>query len=250
MIPFEDTSTLSQLYHLNSEPWLNMSAYSSEPYVVDYKEFVDARQLVALPTPEKSPLLELLKARYSCRAYLDEVMPLATLASLMTAAYSIVRTGMVQDQACALFRTTPSAGGLFPLEIYVVTRRVTGLADAVYHYAVRTHTLELIKNGSLFSEPQSPLLVDPFVREANVVVLIAAVFSRTQRKYGPRGYRYILFEAGHVAQNICLMATEKGLGSLCMGGFIDSKINRFVNLDGVNEAVLYGVGVGYARHGR
>jgi SagB-type dehydrogenase family enzyme len=247
MIPFEDTSTLSQLYHLNSEPWLNVSAYSSAEYEVDYKESPDAREVIALPVPEESPLLKVLKARSSCREYLEERMPVATLASLLTAAYGVVRITKIQDELNALFRTTPSAGGLFPLEIYSITQRVVGLPDGVYHYAVRSHRLELMKTGSLFSETYGPLLVDPFVQDANVVFFISAVFSRTQRKYGPRGYRYILFEAGHVAQNICLMATEQGLGSLCMGGFLDSKLNRFLGLDGVNEAVLYGVGVGYAR---
>src|ERR1700687_1000582 len=124
MIPFEDTSTLSELYHLNSEPWLNLTAYNSAGYVVDYKEFPDARQVIALPTPETSSLLRILAARYSCREYTQRSMPLLTLASLITAACGVVRTAKIEDGLQALFRTSPSAGGLFPLELYIITQRV------------------------------------------------------------------------------------------------------------------------------
>lgn len=245
MIPYEDPTTLSRLYHLNSEPWLNKEAYATAAYRIDYKELSESSDRVALPAPQESTLLKLLKTRASCRRYNLQPMPLATLATLLGAAYGAGRIGTIPNGPKVLFRTVPSAGGLFPLELYVVTQSVIGIADGLHHYAVRRHCLELIKRGSLFAEQHGVLLADPFVRDANVVVFIAAVFGRTQKKYGPRGYRYILIEAGHVAQNLCLSATEQGLGSLCMGGFMDSKLNRFLGLDGVHEAAVYGVGIGY-----
>jgi SagB-type dehydrogenase family enzyme len=245
MIPYEDATSLSRLYHLNSEPWLNMQAYDISAYKVDYKRIPDAEQCIRLPVPQDSALLELLKTRSSCRQYETRTMPLETLGTLLGGAYGISRMAAIQDGVNALLRTVPSAGGLYPLEIYVVTRNVSGVTDGVHHYAVRNHCLELVRPGSLFAERRSSLLADPFVQYANVVVFIAAVFARTQKKYGPRGYRYVLLEAGHLAQNLCLLATEQGLGSLCMGGFMDSKLNRFLGLDGIHEAVLYGVGIGY-----
>jgi SagB-type dehydrogenase family enzyme len=247
MLPFEDSTSLSALYHLNSEPWMNLEAYNSAVYSVEYKEFPDACETVPLPEPETTPLQQIVRARFSCREYTQDVMPLETLATVLVTSYGIVRTGRIQGGAQAFFRTTPSAGGLFPLELYVSTQRVSGLKDGLYHFAVGKRKLELLKTASLSSEAQGALLIDPFVREANVVVFLSAVFERTQHKYGPRGYRYILLEAGHVAQNICLLAAEKGLGSLCMGGFVDSKLNRFLGLDGRREAVVYAVGVGYAK---
>lgn len=246
MIPYEDATTLSLLYHLNSEPWLNNEAYAAAAYRVDYKELPEAGERVALPAPQESPLLKLVKSRASCRRYNLRPMPLSTLGTLLGAAYGAGRIAALPDGPKVLFRTVPSAGGLFPLELYVVIQSVEGIADGLHHYAVRRHCLELVKTGSLFAEQHGVLLADPFVRDANVVVFIAAVFGRTQKKYGPRGYRYILLEAGHVAQNLCLSATERGLGSLCMGGFMDSKLNRFLGLDGVREAAVYGVGIGYS----
>ncbi len=245
MIPFEDATTLSLLFHLNSQPWLNIEAYESSAYKVEYKELPEAQLRTALPVPQQSPLLEIMKKRSSCRSYKLQSMPLETLATLLRGAYGISTIGTVPDGVTAQFRNVPSAGGLFPLEIYVATQRVTGIPDGIHHYALRPHFLELVREGSLITARQSALLVDPFVRDANLVIFIAAIFARTQKKYGPRGYRYILLEAGHVAQNLCLLATEQGLGTLCIGGFVDSEINHLLGLDGLREAVVYGVGIGY-----
>ena len=79
-----------------------------------------------------------------------------------------------------------------------------------------------------------------------MAICLAAVFSRTQKKYGPRGYRYILLEVGHAGQNICLQAAEMNLATLCMGGFIDSDVNRMLGLDQKDEGVVYSVAVGHA----
>ena len=172
-------------------------------------------------------------------------MPAEALSSLLAGAYGVTRLEPMGHQGGAFFRGVPSAGGLFPLELYVVVCDVEGLADGLYHYNVRQHALEPLRSEGVFEEFNAALMTGPFVRHANVVVVMAAVFPRSQKKYGPRGYRYILLEAGHVAQTLCLLAAERGLGSLCMGGFHDTQLNRFLGLDGVNEAALYSVAVGY-----
>jgi SagB-type dehydrogenase family enzyme len=92
----------------------------------------------------------------------------------------------------------------------------------------------------------SHFLGQDFLENVNIIVLITGVFERSLRKYGPRGYRYMLLEAGHVAQNLCLGAADVGLGALCLGGFRDASLNRFLGLDGQREAVLYCVSVGTA----
>ena len=76
-------------------------------------------------------------------------------------------------------------------------------------------------------------------------MLFVAVLDRTLHKYGARGYRYILLEAGHAAQNLCLLAAERGLSSLCAGGFIDTRINALLDLTQGREAVVYCVGTGH-----
>ena len=90
------------------------------------------------------------------------------------------------------------------------------------------------------------LLGQYFLDTANVALIFTAVFERTLKKYGPRGYRYVLFEAGHAAQNASLLAGESGVASVCVGGFRDGRLNEYLGLDGRSEAALYVVGLGYA----
>ena len=246
IIPLQDGETLSRLYHLNSEPWPNPEAYrEARDYEVEYKEMTGADTL-ALPAPADSALLELLSARTSCRAYLLRGLSPEVFATLLKCAYGIVRIAPLPKLGGAYFRTVPSAGGLFPLEVYVLAREVGGIADGIYHYNLRRHAIERLREGRWFDELDTIMVSTPFIREANLIFFISAVFKRSQKKYGPRGYRYILLEAGHLAQNLCLAATEQKLGSLCMGGYSDGRLNRFLGFDGISEAVVYSIAVGCA----
>jgi SagB-type dehydrogenase family enzyme len=245
MLPFEDTTSLSLLYHLNSEPWENAEAYGNTMYEVDYKEYSDAMGGLPLPVAEDSASLRLLRVRESCRHYERRLLPLKKLAALLAGAYGIARVDhKILNGLGMLLRTVPSAGGLFPLEVYVVLQLVECASDGLYHFNVRKHSLESISTGMCLSDFSSVLYAYPFIENANALLFLSAVFARTQRKYGPRGYRYILLEAGHVAQNICLLAAAEGLGSLCMGAFSDAQLNRMLGLDGAREATLYAVAVG------
>ena len=245
MIKFEDPTTLSLLFHLNSEPWLNNDAYRGAAYHQEFMECGGAQARTSLPPPSESALSPLFRLRRSCRAYLPQAMPVSSLSALAHAAYGVVEIAELSDQTSMLRRTVPSAGGLFPLEIFIFAQRVDGLADGLYHYDVRGHGLELVRPGNLFPALEPLLYTYPFIRDANLVFVLAGVFARTQKKYGPRGYRYILLEAGHCAQNICLAAADLGLATLCMGGYVDSKLNRMLGLGATKHGVVYGVAAGF-----
>ena len=173
-------------------------------------------------------------------------MRIETLSTLLFAAYGVTRKMQLEDETNYLCRSIPSAGGLYPLEVYVSLQRVEGAADGLHHYNVLNHGLEPVQIGGAFEQLRSVMLAFPFIQDANVLFFLVGVFARTQRKYGPRGYRFILLEAGHSAQNICLAATQTGLASLCIGGYLDSKLNRILQLDPVEEGVVYAVAAGYA----
>ncbi len=173
-------------------------------------------------------------------------MPLETIAALLSASYGLTRKAQFPDQTSYLCRSVPSAGGLYPLEIFALTQRVEGTVDGLHHYDVLNHALEPLSVGVAFEDFRSAMLAYPFVQDANVIFFLTAVFGRTQKKYGPRGYRYVLLEAGHSAQNICLLAAQSGLGSLCIGGFFDTKVNRLLRLDPAKEGVVYAVAAGYS----
>ena len=242
MLPENDATTLSRLYHLNSEPWLNNEAYSA----VYHQEFRDApgdAARLSLPKPEETPLLQLFRQRKSCRLFQPDELPLAKLSALAMAAAGVIETASFGDGSF-LRRAAPSAGGLYPLELYVFADRVSGLAGGLYHYDVRGHGLEHLSPEFTVPALQPVLYTYPLIENANAVFAFSAVFRRTQDKYGPRGYRYILLEAGHAAQNLCLAAAELGLGSLCMGGFADTALNRVMGLAPLEEGVVYMVAAG------
>ena len=246
MFPFEDGTSLSLLYHLNSEPWANVEAYQSPTYEVEYKQVTPSSEPCALPKPSEFDITRLVKRRWSCRDYEPKPLPLSSLSALLWGSYGITRADpILLDGSLALMRPVPSAGGLFPLEIYVATQRVQDLPDALYHYNVRTHALEPLSDGPIFKSLQPHLFMFQAIEHANAIVFLAAVFNRTQKKYGPRGYRYILLEAGHVAQNLCLLAVEQKLGTLCMGGYSDGELNRALGLTPLKEGVVYSIAVGW-----
>lgn len=247
MIKAEDVASLALLYHLNSEPWINEEAAADLQYEVQYKELSAPDEMIALPRPATdSSILQLLRGRASCRSYRPQEMPLDVFVTLLSGAYAITQLKLLPTGQSYFSRAVPSAGGLYPLEIYPVVQRVQGLADGAYHYNVRSHSLEPLVSGQLFPELRAHLLNQTAFADANVLFILSAVFMRTLTKYGARGYRYILLEAGHVAQNICLLADEQGLGSLCLGGFFDTRLNAFLGIDGFDEGVVYCIGVGYA----
>jgi SagB-type dehydrogenase family enzyme len=173
-------------------------------------------------------------------------MALGEAAGLLARAYGISGLNQVPNVPTIFARPVPSAGGLYPLELYAATRDVDGVADGIYHYSILYHRLEQVRPGPVVQEIGTYLLGQYYLQNANLVLFLSAVFARTLKKYGPRGYRYILLEAGHCAQNLCLLAAERGLATLCLGGFQDTKLNRLLGLDGTTEAVVYCLGVGYA----
>jgi len=141
-------------------------------------------------------------------------------------------------------RAAPSAGATYPIEVYAAINNIEGLTKGIYHYLIPSHELELAREGDFRQEMSRAALGEVMFRQANVILALSAVFQRTQRRYGERAYRYILFEAGHIAQNTYLVATSMGLGACAIGAFYDEDFNRFLGLDGKNESVLYLIAVG------
>src|SRR5215813_10647522 len=127
MIPFEDPTSLSALFHLNSEPWLNDEAYQNAGAAQEFKQPKQVLAEIALPAASQSSLSELFQRRCSCRTYVLETMPLATLGDLLASAYGAVALDDINNRTKYLRRSVPSAGGLFPLEVYAFLRRTEGL---------------------------------------------------------------------------------------------------------------------------
>jgi SagB-type dehydrogenase family enzyme len=137
-------------------------------------------------------------------------------------------------------RTAPSAGALYPLEVYVVT------AEGVYHYLPADHQVELHARGDRRASLQAAGLSQEAIGAAPAVFVIAAVFARTQAKYGERATRYVYLEAGHVAQNLLLQAVALDLGGVPIGAFTDAQVTLALDLP-ANHEPLYLIPIGHPR---
>jgi SagB-type dehydrogenase family enzyme len=171
-------------------------------------------------------------------------MTLEQLGSMLHAAYGVVEVSELGALEFAE-RPVPSGGGLYPLELYVIAGRVDGLAPGVYHYVPVVRLLEQLRDGLVPRTLLTYLFMGQgYLAKASAVVVTTAVWERSLAKYGDRGYRYVLFEAGHVAQNLDLAAVALGLGALNLGGFFDDELARLLTLDVEEEMPLYATAVG------
>jgi len=202
----------------------------------------DAFGVIELPGPKTVGTMSVEEAilrRRSIRNYANKPLSLEDISQLVWAAQGITDAGQG-------FRSAPSAGALYPLEIYVVVgaNGVTGLADGVYRYDPEGHRLEGILMGDLRSRLADAALGQSPVREAPVCIVIAAVYERTTTKYGERGIRYVHIEAGHVGQNLYLQAVARGLGMVVIGAFQDDLVQSVLSLP-AEQKPLYIIPVGY-----
>jgi len=133
---------------------------------------------------------------------------------------------------------------LYPLEMYLHTAALEGHAPGLYHYCPTQACLRCLNARDATSEISRSLLQPELGLTATVVLFITALFERSTYKYLDRGYRYALLEAGHVAQNLSLVATALGYGSVNIGGFFDREIDEHLGLDGVTQSIIYMVAIG------
>lgn len=175
---------------------------------------------IALPTPRAQGTLtleETLARRRSVREFADTPLTLAELGQLLWAAQGITSS--------AGQRTAPSAGALYPLEVYAVTR------DAAYHYEPDVHRLTVHAQGDLRRALYEVALRQDLISRAPTTIVIAAVYARTAIKYGDeRAPRYVALEAGHAAQNVLLQAVALDLGAVPIGAFEDEKVKQVLAL--------------------
>ena len=198
----------------------------------------DRTAVVALPAPRLDGAVAIervLAERRSAREYTRGALTLPQVAQLLWAAQGITH----RDGA----RTAPSAGALYPLELYLVAGEVRDLAPGVYRYVPARHQLEAVATGDLRRALCAAALAQECVAEGATVFVFTAVARRTTRKYGTRGVRYVHIEVGHAAQNLALQATALGLGSVTVGAFDDDAVAHLLKLPR-GEAPFYLMPVG------
>lgn len=202
------------------------------------KESASSTKIIKLPEPKYDSMTSVEKAllkRRSVRSYKDEPVTLNEVSQLLWAAQ-----GITNPEG---FRTAPSAGALYPLEVYLVTGNVEGLPDGIYKYKNRSHELMKVREGDKRKGLSIAAFGQRAVRDASLDVVISSVYERTTVKYGKRGIRYVHMEAGHAAQNVFLQAVSLNLGAVVIGAFWDGQVKRVVNMPD-EEHPLYIIPVG------
>jgi len=172
---------------------------------------------------------ETINQRRSVREYKDEPLTFSEVSQLLWSAQGLNQKGS---------RVVPSAGALYPIEVYVVVKNVEGLASGVYHYLPESHSIEIYLQKEISQKLADIALGQEHVLEAPVNIIISGVFSRTTNKYGQRGIQYVYQESGHAAQNVYLQAESLGLGTVVVGAFNQSGIDQLFNFK-EDQKVLY-----------
>jgi len=200
------------------------------------KSFSDLTdKVIQLPAPVlegEVSVVEALAKRESIRHYTPEPLTPSELSQVLWAAQGITRNWGG--------RTAPSAGALFPIELYLVLR------EGFFHYVPHNHQLIRVSDQNLIEELASAALGQQCIRESPAIIVITAVYERTARKYGSRSERYVKVEVGHAAQNILLQAVSLGLGAVPVGAFYDDHIRKVLNLPADQEP-LYLIPLGHKK---
>lgn len=186
-----------------------------------------AASAIPLPNPASTgvlPVESALRSRRSVRDFAPQPLTLAEVSQLLWAAQGITGPGGT--------RTAPSAGALYPLELYLVAGNVSALAKGVYKYQALGHSLIRVADGDQRAALAAAAFGQDWVNEGAAVIVVAAAHGRTTRKYGQRGMRYVHMEAGHAAQNIHLQAVSLNLGTVVVGAFDDDRVKKIINLAG------------------
>lgn len=252
----EDHISLAELYHENSKQrrhdagfGLRIMAMNNSPamqllFAGSYKTYAGA-PTIDLPAPEKCnrhSLQETVESRRSVDRFGSNPLGISELSYILALGNGITAsTGHGRQRP---LRAAPSAGALYPIEIYVAVSRVQGIAPGIYHYDVRGHRLEQMADQDLAPELGRASSYDHLFTTSSATVMLTGMLGRTQIKYQERAYRFMLLEAGHTAENILLAAASLDLAATPVGGFIDDEVAVLLDIDGVDEVVLELIPVG------
>jgi|SRR5271166_1908932 len=253
---FDDLS-VSELFHENSKH------RRSDAAVVDrimaalgspvlqgimasaFKQYPSARKITLSREFPPAPVTfdEAVLTRRSLHEFTRDALGWAEFSKLIQFAGGVTGLGDLPFGEKQYFRAAPSGGGLYPVEMYAFALRVETLPAGLYHYYPVENRIELLRQHD-YSQELKTLTFAGEVSQAGAVFALTGIPLKSRLKYGERGYRFMLLEAGHIAQNLLLTANSLRLAAFPIGGFIDDELDRMLHIDGLEEVSLYLVAVG------
>ena len=211
------------------------------------------KSAVELPLAERAGgLYDVLRARTTTRRFaLDVAMPIEQLSIVLRYAFGPHGCSQLVPELVTLRKTSPSGGGLHPIEVYPLVVAVDGVEPGLYHYAARSHSFEpvaLMRRGDAEDAALEAIRRQPPFTAPHALLVLVARFARSFWKYrnDPRAYAVVLMDAGHLSQTTYLVATDLGLGAFVTGAINSGNIDERLGLDGVEEAAVAVCGCGIA----
>jgi SagB-type dehydrogenase family enzyme len=202
-----------------------------------YKKYQNATSRIQLPKPEFSPdtrFWDTISERHSARSF--SIKPISKMdLSLLLFGMS----GLTRIFPNFAFRTIPSAGARFPIEIYPIINNVREVEEGIYHYDIQSHSLELLNIGDFRQAFTDASYGQKMVAKSAVIFILTAMIDRTRNTYGERSYRYIYLDCGHIGQNLYLAAEALSLNACVIGRYYDDEINELLELDENEEFTIY-----------
>lgn len=238
----------SLLYHIKSKDKTqggniyipqNYSDWPDSWKRIEYKLYHKLDKISLPKVTGVTQLNQLLFDRESKRASSGVDLDLNQLSYLVSRAFGEKNTDATQPHK----RMYPSGGGRYSIEVYMYVNSEKVLRKGFYHYNVKEHSLEKLDIIHSDEFNLSHISSYDWVRDCKYLFFLTSVFDRSFRKYGDRGYRYILLEAGHIGQNVCLLTTELGLSTVGLGGVNDVEVEKLLGIDGTEESLVYALSV-------
>ena len=203
---------------------------------IHYKTYARFKKIPLNTSCPKAQLADAITKRQTGRDFKRVPVTKDTISALLKYSCGITR-GQSRAQA--------SGGGIFPLEVYpLIFSGSDEIPAGLYHYNVKEHALDVLWERPFTKADIADLFAYQWVQNASFALVITAVFYRMQMKYGERGYRYILLEAGHIGQNVYLNAVALGLKCGALGGTWDENVEKLIDIDGTGESVVYALALG------
>lgn len=221
---------------------LDQSLWPAEWGTISYKEYP---RFEKIPLDETRPFEDLfgtLRKRTSGRDFSKKPIVARDMSTLLKYSCGIMER---KDKRSSYHRAQPSGGGRFPIEVYpVVFAGSSEITAGLYHYDVKNHQLDVLWKRAFTREDISALFTYPWAQDATLALFLTAVFDRNQMKYGERGYRQILIEAGAIVQNIYLVSTAIDLKCCAIDGVRELNVEKLLDVDGVTESIVVSLVLG------
>lgn len=244
--------SVSALYHENTKlhPYMatgneGETHYGLAEIDVMARAYKRYRQRPKIDLPPVQPdhgamsLRQTITSRRSQRSFAAEGLTLSELSAILRLSYGITGELPTPGGGRQPLRAAPSAGALYAAEMYVSVRDVRGLDAGIYHFEVPDDQLALLRSGDVSERLAEVCCGQDYALKAAATVLISGVVERTTRKYGDRGYRYVLLDVGHLGQNLYLSGTALGLSITTTCGFYDDAAADLLGIEGSDEPVFY-----------